>query len=282
MLNQVQSLATLLFGAPDFFSPRNPPPWFYPSGAPEAVSYYETGPLRSTLERLVDFDRINDRQMRFSVGAVNVRTGNFVYFDSETTIIRPEHVMASAALPPGFPPVEIDGEFYWDGGLVSNTPLNWVLDTLPRADTLVFQVDLWSARGELPRDLVEVDLRQKEIRFSSRTRAMTDAIRKAQSLRNAMARLLHALPAAHRSSPEAMALLHEACPKVFNIIQLIYRARAYEGDTRDYEFSRRTMQEHWQAGYNDAVRTLRYPEVLQRHEGDDGVFTFDVEVQGRE
>jgi NTE family protein len=281
MLNQAQSVVTLLFGAPGFFSPRTPP-WLCAPGTPGAVSYYETGPLRSTLERLVDFDRINERQMRFSVGAVNVRSGNFVYFDTETTIIRPEHVMASGALPPGFPPVEIDGEYYWDGGLVSNTPLLWVLDTLPRADSLVFQVDLWSARGELPRDLVEVDLRQKEIRYSSRTRAATDEFRKMQTMRNAVARLLKALPAERRASGEAMALVHEACPKVFNIIQLIYRARAYEGDTRDYEFSRQTMHEHWQAGYNDAVRTLRYPEVLQRHEDSEGVFTFDVLVQGRD
>ncbi len=111
---------------------------------------------------------------------------------------------------------------------------------------------------------------------------MTDEIRKVQSMRNAMARLLAALPPAQRARPEADALVHEACPKLFNIIQLIYRARAYEGDTRDYEFSRQTMQEHWQAGYDDAVRTLRYPEVLQRHAGADGVFTFDVEVQGRD
>ena len=282
VLNQMQSMATLLFGAPDFFAPRTPPPWAWPAGSAEAVSWYETAPLRAILERLTDFDRINERQMRFSVGAVNVRSGNFVYFDTETTIIRAEHIMASAALPPGFPAVEIDGEFYWDGGLVSNTPLNWVLETPPRADTLAFQVDLWSARGELPRDLVEVDLRQKEIRYSSRTRAMTDEIRKVQSMRNAMARLLATLPPAQRARPEAAALMQAACPKLFNIIQLIYRARAYEGDTRDYEFSRPTMQEHWQAGYNDAVRTLRYPEVLQRHEDGDGVFTFDVEVQGRD
>ena len=103
--------------------------------------------------------------MRFSVGAVNVRTGNFVYFDNETHTIRPEHVMASGSLPPGFPAVEIEGEFYWDGGLISNTPLQWVVEQGPRQDTLAFQVDLWSARGELPGNLAEVAMRQKEIQY---------------------------------------------------------------------------------------------------------------------
>ena len=130
---------------------RPPPasPWLSPAGTLEATSFYDTKLLRTTLERLVDFDRINAGETRFSVGAVNVRTGNFVYFDNTTHLIRPEHVMASGALPPGFPPVEIDGEFYWDGGLISNTPLQWVVESSPRQDTLAFQVDVWSAHGEV-------------------------------------------------------------------------------------------------------------------------------------
>jgi NTE family protein len=137
--------------------------------------------LRTTLERLVDFDRINDSGMRFSVAAVNVRTGNFVYFDNTTHRIGPNHVIASGSLPPRFPPTVIDSQHYWDGGLVSNTPLQWVLDNNPRLDTLAFQVDLWNARGELPRDLMGVELRQKEIRYSSRTRAATDQFHQQQS-----------------------------------------------------------------------------------------------------
>ena len=164
----------LIAGAAGFFTLRQPAPWLHPNGALEATSFYETKLLKSTLERLVDFDRINAGEMRFSVGAVNVRTGNFVYFDNETHTIRPEHVMASGSLPPGFPAVEIEGEFYWDGGLISNTPLQWVVEQGPRQDTLAFQVDLWSARGELPGNLADVVTRQKEIQYSSRTRANTD------------------------------------------------------------------------------------------------------------
>ncbi len=137
--------------------------------------------MKATLERLVDFDRINSGEMRFSVGAVNVATGNFVYFDNRTHTIRPEHVMASGALPPGFPAIEIEGEHYWDGGLVSNTPLQWVLECADRQDTLAFQVDVWSARGSVPRTLGEVATRHKEIQYSSRTRANSDQFKKEQN-----------------------------------------------------------------------------------------------------
>jgi NTE family protein len=280
LLNQFSASTALLHGAPGFFTPRLPAPFLHPSGSLEAISYYDTAPLRATLEKFVDFDRLNRRETRCSVGAVNVVSGNFVYFDSETTQLRPEHVMASGALPPGFPPVEIDGQYYWDGALVSNTPLQWVVDSQPRQDTLAFQVDLWSARGELPRNLVEVAVRQKEIQFSSRTRASTDAFKYAQRLRNAAATLLSQLPEALKEGKEAKLLAAAAQKKVYRIVHLIYHARRYEGHSKDYEFSRLSMQEHWQAGYNDTIRTLRVPEALSRPENDEGVAVFDVARDG--
>jgi len=282
LINQVSSLGALIGGATGFFQPRVPPPFLYPNGAPEALSYYDVAPLRATLEALVDFDLINSGAMRFSVGAVNVRSGNFVYFDNTTYQICPEHVMASGSLPPGFPPTEIEGECYWDGGLVSNTPLDWVLDSRPGRDTLAFQIDLWSARGEFPRNLIEAETRQKEIRYSSRTRLATSQFKKKQILRRAAAQLLAKIPKELLQTPQAEMLALEADEKVYNLVQLIYRTRHYEGNSKDYEFSRRTMEEHWQSGYNDAVRTLRHPEVLQRPQGLDGVFTFDLAVDGRE
>ena len=194
--------------------------------------------------------------MRFSVGAVNVATGNFVYFDNSTHVIRPEHVMASGALPPGFPPIEIEGEYYWDGGLVSNTPLQWVLECPERRDTLAFQVDLWNARGAVPRTLPEVMTRQKEIQYSSRTRANSDRFKHEQKLRNALADLMAKVPDELRKSPEWQLLHPEADGKVYNVIQLIYRSKDHEGGSKDYEFSRRSMEDHWTAGYHDTVRTL--------------------------
>src|SRR4029077_14945779 len=175
--------------------------WLHPPGTTSATSFYDTSRLKETLEELVDFDRINAQRLRFSVGAVNVRSGNFVYFDNTTHRIGPEHIMASAALPPGFPAVEIEGEHYWDGGLVSNTPLQWLLESIPHRDTLAFQVDLWSALGELPRTLAEVSTRQKEIQSSSRTRAGTDSFKNVQRLRRAMADLFEKLPGDLQNGP---------------------------------------------------------------------------------
>jgi NTE family protein len=154
-------------------------------------------------------------------------------------------VIASSSLPPGFPPTEIEGEHYWDGELVSNTPLQWVLDSLPRQDMLAFQVDLWSACGEFSRNLIESETRQKEIRYSSRTRMATNEFKKKQMLRCAAQCLLAKLPEDLRASPEAKMLALETDAKVYNLIQLIYRAQKYEGNSKDYEFSRRTMEEHW-------------------------------------
>jgi NTE family protein len=280
--NQMNASMALTRGANGMFVARIPPPWLQPAGALEATAYYDSTPLKATLERLVDFDRINDGDTRFSVGGVNVGTGNFVYFDNATHTIGPEHVMASGALPPGFPAVEIEGEYYWDGGLVSNTPLQWVLESEPRQDTLAFQVDLWSARGALPRDMAEVVTRQKEIQYSSRTRANSDRFKQGQKIRHTLSKLLSEVPDEVRNNPEYAELNEIADHKVYNLIQLIYRSKQYEGNSKDYEFSRRSMEEHWRSGYHDTVRTLRHPEVLERPKNLEGVLTFDLAQDGRE
>ena len=283
LLNQMSASLAAAFGATGFFSTRAVMPWLQPAGTMAATSFYDTKHLRQTLERLVDFDRLNAGMTRFSAGAVNVRTGNFAYFDTTTHKIAPEHVMASGALPPGFPAVEIDGEQYWDGGLVSNTPLQWMIESNPRReDTLAFQVDLWSSQGALPRNLAEVATRHKEIQFSSRTRASTEQFKSVHRVQRALAALLRRLPGDLEENDDLKILKSVASDKVYNIVQLIYRARNYEGHSKDYEFSRLSMQDHWRAGYHDAVRTLRHPEVLTRPTSLDGVFTFDLERDGRE
>jgi NTE family protein len=283
LLNQMSANLAVACGATGFFSARAVMPWLQPGGALGATSFYDTSDLKRTLERLVDFDRLNAGMTRFSAGAVNVRTGNFVYFDTSTHKIAPEHVMASGALPPGFPAVEIDGEHYWDGGLVSNTPLQWVIESDPRRqDTLAFQVDLWSSQGALPRNLAEVATRHKEIQFSSRTRASTGQFKNVHRVQRALDALLRRLPADFEENDDLKILKSVASDKVYNIIHLIYRAQNYEGHSKDYEFSHLSMQDHWRAGYHDAVRTLRHPEVLARPTSLDGVFTFDLERDGRE
>jgi NTE family protein len=279
LFNRLNAAFAAVAGVPGFFAPRPVTPWLMPAGAPGATSLYDTAQLKGTLERLVDFDRINAREMRFSIGAVNVRTGNVVYFDNTTHRIGPEHILASGALPPGFQAVEIEGEHYWDGGLVSNTPLHWVFDQEARRDTLAFQIDLWNARGGPLRTMAEVATRQKEIQYSSRTRADTDRIKQTQRLRCALAALLRNLPEALKSSPEAGMLADYTHAKVCTVVQLIYRSRGYEGESKDYEFSRLSVQEHWRAGYVDAVHTLRHPHALDRPAYAEGVRTFDLAEQ---
>ena len=261
--SRIAAANVIMNGVSGFFSPRQPNPWWQPPGTLEATSYYDTSALRATLERLVDFDRINaPGQMQLSVGAVNVRTGNFAYFDGRARRIGPQHIMASGALPPGFPAVEIEGEYYWDGGLVSNTPLEWVVEREGHGDMLIFQIDLWNARGEHPTTISNVMSREKEIRYSSRTRAATNTIRRRRKLSSALAALLDRIPDELKSGPEVRILADAADLSVYNIIHLIHRAKSYGGASKDFEFSRVTMDEHWNAGYHDAIRTLRHPEVL--------------------
>jgi NTE family protein len=265
-----------LFGGQDgFFAPRVPPPYLWPFGGIAATSYYDTAPLKETLTRLVDFDRINARETRLSVGAVDIETGNFAYFDNASIKIEPEHIMASGALPPGFPAVEIGGRHYWDGGLVSNTPLTEVLSHTPRRDTIAFQVDLWNSDGPRPNNVLDVAEREKDIRYSSRTRMATDAATELQRLRRALKRVLDCLPAEAATDPEIVSLRDLSCSKVYNIIHLIYRDKQYEAQHKDYEFSLPTMREHWVGGLGDIRRTLTHPEWLERPRGL-GVVTHDV------
>ena len=274
--NQWSANSAALFGVPGFFTPRRDPALLLGGAAP-LLSYYDTSPLKSTLERLVDFDRINDCDIRFSVGAVNVRSGNSIYFDNTKQRIGPEHIMASGALPPGFAPVHIDGEDYWDGGIVSNTPLQYVLDTHPRTESLlVLQVDLFSARGNMPRTLAETLERQKDITYSSRTRMNTDALASNMNLQQAVADLIAKLPASLRNDASVAAVCAQLTHQPVEIVHLIYRDKPYELDSKDYEFSRTSVDEHWDAGLRDIRNTLEHPELLRAAAQVNGVTTFDL------
>lgn len=278
--NQWSAAAASLVGIPGFFAPRHDLSLLMGASAP-VLSYYDTSALKSTLERLIDFDLINHCDTRFSVGAVNVRNGNSVYFDNTVQKIGPEHVMASGALPPGFAPIHIDGEDYWDGGIVSNTPLQYVLDIQPRNEPLVvLQVDLFSARGAMPTTLAEVADRQKDITYSSRTRMNTDAMAANLNLQQAISDLIEKLPPALRNDPSVAAVQAQLKHEPIEIFHLIYRDKAYEIESKDYEFSRAAVEEHWEAGARDMRTTLANPEALEGVVQQNGVTTFDLAEPG--
>ena len=283
--SEVSAGITATTGLPGFFSPRLVPPALSTPGTPEAISIYDTAPLRDTLAELVDFDRINHaRAIRLSLGAVNVRTGNLAYFDNRSTTITADHVMASGALPPGFAPVVIEGEAYWDGGIVSNTPLQHVLDHLEGrssaadrgGDATIFQVDLFPARGALPRTLADAVQREKDIRFSSRTRLNTDLNREIEKLRAAAKRLVAKLPAELQSDPDALLLAAQKAPGAITVLQLINRAEPWEGQSKDYEFSRTTVDGHWATGKQDVEQSLADPRWHQHRPRKSGMITLDL------
>jgi NTE family protein len=279
--NEASASLIATFGVPGFFVPRLPPAPFWPPGSPEAQSYYNTAPLRETLERLVDFDRINDLQCRLSVGAVGVTSGNFRYFDNFEfrklgKKIGPEHIMASGALPPGFPSIEIEGEHYWDGGIASNTPLDYVLDEEVDRDLLIFQVDLFSARGPLPQTLLEAAEREKDIRYSSRTRMNTDKNRQLHNTRKALRDLIGKLPAGLTNDP-SVAFLHDAAKEnTVTVVHLIYKSKNYESSSKDYDFSRIAMVEHWGAGERDVHLSMRRKEWLEQPQSGETMVTYDL------
>jgi NTE family protein len=274
--NEISAQYTATFGVPGFFTPRFPlplPEW--PTDL-SRLSFYDTTPLRATLLDLVDFERLNRADVRFSVGAVNMLDGNFAYFDNTERTIGPEHVMASGALPPGFPPVEIDGEWYWDGGLVSNTPLQYVLDNRTPHEMNVYQVDLFSSRGIVPQTMADIAQREKDIRFSSRTRLNTDMSKALQKTRAAARRLRRKLPAEFHDDPDLLRLLDSQPAGAVAVMHLINRAHGYETNSKDYEFSRMTVEEHWGCGRFDAEQSLHHPDWVNRDLDPDEIVTFDL------
>jgi NTE family protein len=281
LFNETSAALIATFGVPGFFRPRFPPAPLWPQGSPQSQSYYDTAPLRATLERLVDFDRINDLKTRLSVGAVSVTSGNFRYFDNFEfrklgKKIGPEHIMASGALPPGFPSIEIEGEHYWDGGIASNTPLDYVLDAEISNDLLIFQVDLFSARGPLPNSLLEAAEREKDIRFSSRTRMNTDKNRQVHSARKALRELMGKLPDYLRNDPSVEILCRAARENTVTVVHLIYRSKNYESSSKDYDFSHIGMVEHWGAGVRDVHLSMRHKDWLERPQSGETMVTYDL------
>jgi NTE family protein len=276
MMNRMAAASAMFFGIPGFFTPRVPPPQFAVPGTLAALSYYDTEPLRATLEELVDFDRVNGGDIRLSLGAVNARSGESVYFDTQTHKITASHVMASGALPPGFPPVEIDGEYYLDGGIMSNTPLQYAAHDF-RLDALIVQVDLFSGLGELPENLNQVQERVKDIQFQSKTRFTYEQVRHVESLRSTLAEVIAKMPASVRADPQVRKLEEVSHRGAVSLVHLVNRCDTKSSDFKDYEFSRATVTDLWQAGLADAQQVLNDPEACRITELGNGMRIFDLQ-----
>ncbi|WP_010216167.1 patatin-like phospholipase family protein [Sphingomonas sp. PAMC 26621] len=263
-LHEVSAATVLSMGVPGFFSPRLLPPTMAFPGTPDALSFYDSTPLKATLDGLIDWDLLNDGPVRLSVGAVDVESGNFSYFDTTDMRIDARHIMASGALPPGLPAIEIDGRLWWDGGLVSNTPLTHVLEH-QQGELLAFQIDLFPAATERPRTIMDVMAREKEIRFSSRTRQVSDQMMRDRKDRELARRVLAKLPPEMRDDPDVVALAARTNADPVNLVHLIHRANAWEGGSRDFEFSARTMREHWNAGMKAVAETMANAELIAQN-----------------
>jgi NTE family protein len=259
-------------GQPGFFRPWWPVDWVVEN----PVSFYDTSGLEKTLHELIDFDLLNRAETRLSLGAVHVESGNNLYFDNTKVKIGPKHIMASGALPPGFPAVFIEGEAYWDGGLVSNTPLTYFMDHQPRRNSLIFQVDLFPARGKIPRTIDEVGEREKDIRYSSRTRLVTTIETRQQNLRREATSFLAKLPPELKDDPVAQRMRAWACPAHIDLIHLIYRPKAPQGSQKDYQFARAAIEQRWSAGYADAGAAVAAAPWLAPYPEAAGMRTFDI------
>lgn len=274
--NGLSFAGTATFGIPGFFVPRPLPPFLAPEGTPGALSFYDTEPLKATLEELADFDLINSRRVRLSLGAVNVRTGESVYFDNHRMQIAPEHVLASGALPPGFPPVTIDGEVYLDGGVASNSPLAYVMEQDFRMSALVFQVDVFSGAGAIPQNLPQVQERVKDIQYASKRRLNADHIRDLERMRAALRRLLDKLPKSLQSDPDVQALAKVATRGRFTLVHVINRRASRSPEFKDGDFSRATVTELWEAGRDDVQRVLGRAETVRATEIGENFRVYDL------
>jgi NTE family protein len=256
MASLAGSFHAMAFGQPGFFRPRIANPWLAPPGSPDALSFYDTDALRGTLAELIDLERINSGQTRLSLGAVHVMMGRQVYFDSARDAIGLDHILASGALPPAFPPVVIDGEPYWDGGILSNTPLDIVLDDAPRVSTLCFMADLFHPAGPEPATMDEVMARHKDIAYASRSYRHIEGYRVTHNLRRAVTALWSRLPAEMQNDPEMMRLRSFGCTTTMNIVHFIYRGGDSLTSAKDYDFSAGSLARHRAADYRDAAAEI--------------------------
>lgn len=260
MYNQMGAWHSVFHGLEGFFTPRLFPPHALSKDTPDYLSYYDTTPLQTTLENLIDFDRINNKKVTLCLGAVNITSGEMEFFNNQKMEITPAHVMASGALPPGFPAIKIGEDYFWDGGIYANTPLVTVLDALPEQDTLCFVVDCFSLKGHLPQTMDQLEERQKDIRYASHSRRLTNVYTSRQNLQAAIEYLGQKLPESVKQDPEVQKILNLGHSKRFSVVHIIYSGSPYSHSFKDYNFSRAAIDFRLRTGYHNAIDVLNHPE----------------------
>ena len=258
--NHMGAIHSLMFGVEGFFKPRIVPPNPFTVETPDQLSYYDTSELKHSLEQLIDFDLINERKVTLCLGAVNVASGEMIFFNNQKMLITPEHVMASGALPPGFPAVKIGDDYYWDGGIYANTPLVTVLDALPELDTLCFVVDCFSLKGKLPENMDELEERQKDVRYASHSRRMTNVYTSRQNLQMAIQFLGEKLSPEAKQDPIVQQALELGHGKRFSVVHIIYKGSPFSHSFKDYNFLHSAISHRMETGYNNAMAVLKNPD----------------------
>ncbi len=250
---------TILFGLPNFFSPRLMNPWFVYSSTADKLSFYDTIDLKNTLEKLIDFELINSKKVRLTLCAVNVEDGLTVNFDNFKQEIRADHILASCALPPGFPAVKIDGKYYWDGGLASNTPLSVVLEEPKTCKALCFMINLFSHHEEDPKTMFDVIKRARDLEYAGRHREIFKYFCERHRLTILINKLLEQ-NVEYRNNPIFQEVEKFGQTSALNIIRFHYKDRPYDMWSKDFEFSEQSMYEHYLNGKRDFEKALAKPK----------------------
>lgn len=255
--NWVSAQTTLCIGQPALFTPRITNPFFERNGSPDTISFYVTDPLRRTLESLIDFDLLNSGKVRVTLGAVEVEQGKGVFFDTKTHRIGPEHILASCALPPGFPAVKIEDEYYWDGGVLSNTPVQALIHDNTHENTICFMANLFDSFGLVPQSLDDVYKRYKDILYSSRDRMQLQAFTENVHLRTELQYLYEKLPEEVKKDPKIKYIHDYNCSSIsMHFVRFLYTAPPTELSSKDFEFSTLSMHERMQVGYQDGLTAV--------------------------
>lgn len=278
---QIQHLiaaqSALFLGQPGFFSPRIPPIIPGYETTPDQLSYYDTSQLKSTLEAFIDFDRINSTSTRLSLGAVEVCSGEIEYFDSLKCKIGPEHIMASGALPPGFPAIEVDGKYYWDGGLSSNSPATYVLSAQHGSQKLLcFAIHLFDSYGLQPKTIDDVMMRKKDIEFSSRFSKTIQLHKEIHELKSSIHLLSQFVPPKERENPEISRCIHRGCESTIDVVRFLYAQDDSELNSKDYEFSNKSIAERMDRGYRDGVSAIKKSPWLAPVSQTTGIALYDM------